>query len=723
MASLLTSAGFSSLCVDSSRTGSSKPVYPLGFQSTQSSVRCIVAYNSNSGSSSSNDSSRERCLVSAYKQKRSDRLPPGAYEMVDEESGDTVLVFGVEGQEHSPPPDEQLQWEPAKNVKRGDISDQAWIRLLESQADGAAYSLDDGMSRGSNSRTNESLSTKKKYSDTSTLKSQGLFSRLKVQTLKSRKISGIDSKSPYDAAQQNRRMPQPKKDFEISDSFREDEDEDEDDEYEKTAPASITENNEGLRQKGTEASGPWVRSDYEKNQRQEVTKGQASIKDNLAWNSEGYKASPPVQNIENKRSRSAQAQRSFKEVVAEDFFSIKSFKNVGANDRILQALQFMDMRRPSQIQAIAYEHILNCRSCIIADQTGSGKTLAYLAPLFQRFLIEEEDGSSKSFSNRPRGLIMVPTSELAAQVLGVCRSLSKGGASLKSMVATGGFRWKTQVEALENCSDIVIATPGRFLQLLNAGSLGLDNLRSVILDEVDVLFDDPEFSETLERIESLAPVKTQYIHVTATLPVDVCDNILEKHPTSLPLMGPGLHCTATGLQEVLVDCSGQGEKTPETAYENKKKALLQLVEQQPVSKTIVFCNKIETCRKVENALKRFDRKSSRVAVLPYHAALSLEVRFENMKQFKEADSSKSVFLVCTDRASRGLDLVDVEHVVLFDFPRDPSEYVRRVGRTARAGGAGKAFVFVVGKQVSLARKIMVRNEKGHPIHTVPSHSY
>lgn len=82
--------------------------------------------------------------------------------------------------------------------------------------------------------------------------------------------------------------------------------------------------------------------------------------------------------------------------------------------------------------------------------------------------------------------------------------------------------------------------------------LKLCGLCSVILDEVDVLFDDPEFSDTLEKIETSTPVKTQYIHVTATLPVDVCDAILENHPTSIPLMGPGLHCTATGLQEVYV---------------------------------------------------------------------------------------------------------------------------------------------------------------------------
>ena len=176
---------------------------------------------------------------------------------------------------------------------------------------------------------------------------------------------------------------------------------------------------------------------------------------------------------------------------------------------------------------------------------------------------------------------------------------------------------------------------------------------------------------------------------------------------------------------------------------------------------------IDTCRKVENVLKRFDRKGTRAQVLPFHAAVTQESRLANIKEFTSSQSDEvSQFLICTDRyfifflcrtylycldstsvmarilallsvsdetqvivtlisetfcrASRGIDFAGVDHVVLFDFPRDPSEYVRRVGRTARgAGGKGKAFIFVVGKQISLARKIMERNQKGHPLHDLP----
>lgn len=318
-------------------------------------------------------------------------------------------------------------------------------------------------------------------------------------------------------------------------------------------------------------------------------------------------------------------------------------------------------------------------------------------------------------------IILVPTAELASQVLSNCRSIAKYGVPFRSMVATGGFRQKTQLDNLNEESDVLIATPGRYMYLLQEGFLQLTNLRCVVLDEVDILFRDDGFEHVLESFISSAPVSAQYLFVTATLPVDIYNKVVEIFPDSEVIMGPGMHRTSSGLEEVLVDCSGaEGEeKNPDTAFQNKKSALLQLLE-LPVPKTIVFCNKIETCRMVENVLNRFDRKGSQIQVLPFHAAIAQEIRLSNMREFLNSRSKDSKFLICTDRASRGIDFAGVDHVVLFDFPRDPSEYVRRVGRTARgAGGKGKAYVFVVGKQVSLARRIMERNKKGHPLHDLP----
>ncbi|KAI3465719.1 hypothetical protein Pfo_022382 [Paulownia fortunei] len=407
-----------------------------------------------------------------------------------------------------------------------------------------------------------------------------------------------------------------------------------------------------------------------------------------------------------------------------DFFSRKSFKELGCSDYIIESLRSLQYVRPSHIQAMAFAPVIGGKSCIMADQSGSGKTLAYLVPLVQRLRQEEIEGLSKPSSKSPRVVILVPTAELASQVLSICRSLSKVGVPFRSMVATGGFRQKTQLENLKQDIDVLIATPGRFMFLVKEGFLQLTNLQSAILDEVDILYNDEDFELALQSLVNSARVTAQYLFVTATLPVEIYNKLVEVFPDCEVIMGPGMHRTSSRLEEILIDCSGDDktERTPDTAFLNKKNALLRLVEESPVTKTIVFCNKIETCRKVENALKRFDRKEICSKVLPFHAALEKESRLANMEEFRSFPSKNiSMFLVCTDRASRGIDFAGVDHVVLFDFPRDPSEYVRRVGRTARgAGGKGKAFVFAVGKQVPLARRIIERNQKGHPLHDVPS---
>ncbi|RLN42271.1 DEAD-box ATP-dependent RNA helicase 50 [Panicum miliaceum] len=404
------------------------------------------------------------------------------------------------------------------------------------------------------------------------------------------------------------------------------------------------------------------------------------------------------------------------------FFSRRSFKEIGCSDEILGALRNFDFPRPSHIQALAYGPILEGRSCVIADQSGSGKTLAYLCPIVQNLRKEEVQGLHKSSPRNPRVIVLTPTAELASQVLNNCRLISKSGVPFRSMVATGGFRQKTQLESLEQELDVLIATPGRFLYLMQEGFVQLANLRCVVLDEVDILFGEEGFEQVLHQVITIAPVTTQYLFVTATLPLDIYNKVVETFPDCEVIMGPGVHRTSSRLEEILVDCSGDDneEKNPETAFSNKKSALVKIVEESPARKTIIFCNKIETCRKVENVLRRLDRKASQIKVLPFHAALDQAQRIANIKEFVKKQTADSMFLVCTDRASRGIDFTNVNHVVLFDYPRDPSEYVRRVGRTARgASGNGKAFVFAVGKQVSLARRVMERNMKGHPLHDVP----
>ena len=222
-------------------------------------------------------------------------------------------------------------------------------------------------------------------------------------------------------------------------------------------------------------------------------------------------------------------------------------------------------------------------------------------------------------------------------------------------------------------------------------------------------------------LKEAAPKGLRFVLVTATLPAHTLDQFKNLFDEIAIAMGPGLHRTAVGLEEELIDCSGGDEISLEAGTARKLEAMTQALDRRGSARTLIFCNKIETCRSVENHLKRMD-KQGKSKVIVYHEAIREEVRVESLNSFLQPvkTGEAPMILVATDRMSRGIDSMYCEHVVLFDFPRDPSEYVRRVGRTARgAGGRGLVSVLVLGRQVQLAKDIIDRNQKGQPLHRLP----
>ena len=475
------------------------------------------------------------------------------------------------------------------------------------------------------------------------------------------------------------------------------------------------------------------------------------------------------------------------------FYSGAKFKDIGASELIVNALESrMNISRPSHIQAQSFKILLHDHSdsydeessvanddeganhVLLADQAGSGKTLSYLLPLLQRLERLERD-SGMSVSMRPRALVLVPTSELARQVTEVVKELSKGGVRTRSMIATGGASDRTKINRAEQSTrdltakftltqtktlksgvDIVIGTPGRIRYLCETGRMELDDLDSIILDECDVLLGDAfEFASQIKPIKDLAnPTSTRFVLVTATIPDQVLRELKQFfYPQDIRVIqGPGLHRPSAGTLERLVDCSGGDVSDEQSGFYRKYAALMKILrddilpstagttaktsKKKSASRTLLFCNKIETCRKLENLLIRSDPDGASYKVLPYHAALSREKRDENLRKFLgrrsssekqrgeftvDDDDSTPQLLICTDRASRGLDGKKIKHVVLFDFPRDPSEYVRRVGRTARGAlGTGTVTALVIGRQLKLAREIMRRNSRGDPVEGTPT---
>eukprot|EP01032_Pedospumella_encystans_P013967 gene13967-16059_t len=217
----------------------------------------------------------------------------------------------------------------------------------------------------------------------------------------------------------------------------------------------------------------------------------------------------------------------------------------------------------------------------------------------------------------------------------------------------------------------------------------------------------------------LPTLQRMFLFVTATLPDVVVSQIVSEFPEVMTLKGPGLHRIASSVEEILVDCSGapDQQRSMEQVMNNKKNVLLEALNKSTSERTIVFCNSIDQCRRVENILQRDDRSCKSRTVLSYHGAIEGSTRDENLKDFSKQLLQRPVVLISTDRASRGLDFnqAQVDHVILYDFPKEPSEYLRRVGRTGRAGRAGRATVLVFGKQVPAARAVRKAGMEGKRI--------
>ena len=233
-----------------------------------------------------------------------------------------------------------------------------------------------------------------------------------------------------------------------------------------------------------------------------------------------------------------------------DFFSSKSWKDIGANEDTIRALENLSIPRPSHIQAISFAALrLNeAQHVLLADHAGSGKTLSYLVPLLQNLKAEEQNsGMTLSPPKKPRIIVLVPTAELCMQVLRVARALSRT-LKFRSAAFTGGRPMRTQKDALEQGVDLAIGTPGRLRELVMNGSLNLDNCNAIVCDEVDVLLGPTStFAEQVVPLKEMAPEDTRFILVTATLPGDVYGDLELMFPGIVSAIGPGLHRTAPGM--------------------------------------------------------------------------------------------------------------------------------------------------------------------------------
>ncbi len=342
-----------------------------------------------------------------------------------------------------------------------------------------------------------------------------------------------------------------------------------------------------------------------------------------------------------------------------------SFADLGLSDDLLKAVSERGYTEATPIQAGAIPHILMMRDLIGLAQTGTGKTASFTLPMIEIL------ASGRARSRMPRSLVLTPTRELAAQVAenfdiyGKYHKLSK-------VLLVGGESMIEQKKQLEKGVDVLIATPGRLLDLFERGQILMTDIKILVIDEADRML-DMGFIPDIEKIISRLPPTRQTLLFSATMPPEI-QKLTEKfqsNPKIVSVAKPAT--TAETIDHRLLKVSS----------DRKREALRNLIEHENVKNAFVFCNRK---RDVDMLGKWLKDKGFSAAAL--HGDMVQSVRTKTLQDFKD---NKIVFLVCSDVAARGLDVVGVSHVFNYDVPINPDDYVHRIGRTGRAGQSGRAW--------------------------------
>ena len=342
-----------------------------------------------------------------------------------------------------------------------------------------------------------------------------------------------------------------------------------------------------------------------------------------------------------------------------------SFAELGLSDELLRAIDESGYTEPTAIQAQAIPPVLMMRDLIGIAQTGTGKTAAFVLPMIDIL------GNGRSRARMPRSLILEPTRELAAQV---AENFEKYGKYHKLSMALliGGVQMGDQVKALEKGVDVLIATPGRLMDLFGRGKIMLNDCNLLVIDEADRML-DMGFIPDIEEICTKLPTNRQTLLFSATMPGPIkklADKFL-SNPKQIEVARPA--SANLNIEARLVECTSR----------TKKDTLIGLLRAEDVSSAIIFSNRKTTVRDLAKDLSRAGFKAGQI-----QGDMDQSERIRELDRFKTGDIA---VLVASDVAARGLDVKGVSHVFNYDVPWHPDDYVHRIGRTGRAGATGKAF--------------------------------
>ena len=346
------------------------------------------------------------------------------------------------------------------------------------------------------------------------------------------------------------------------------------------------------------------------------------------------------------------------------------FRELGLNKPIVRAITESGYENPTLVQEKTIPLVLEKKDVIVSAQTGTGKTAAFALPILQQ-LFDRQDASKKG--KKIRALIVSPTRELAIQIEENFQKYSKY-TNLRTGIVYGGISFEPQKDMLRKGIDILIATPGRLLDLHKQDALHLDFVETLVLDEADLML-DMGFIDDISKIEHLCPEDKQQLLFSATMPykvVELAKTVL-KNPIKVEVTPTS--STAKGVEQLLF-------------YVPKPKKMelcLHLLRNTIKGSVIIFRRTKYGVAKLEKSLSKNGYKVDSI-----HGDKTQVLRQEALKKFKNGDIN---ILIATDVAARGIDVKNIDAVINFDISNIPETYVHRIGRTGRAGKKGSAFSF------------------------------
>ena len=369
-----------------------------------------------------------------------------------------------------------------------------------------------------------------------------------------------------------------------------------------------------------------------------------------------------------------------------------SFADLGLSPELMRAVSDKGYDTPTPIQSQAIPAVLSGRDVLAGAQTGTGKTAAFVLPILQKL-------GARTQERAPRALVLTPTRELAAQVAESARSYGKHS-GMRVAVVFGGVSINPQIDALRNGCDILVATPGRLLDLHEQRCLDLRGIQHLVLDEADRML-DMGFIAPIRRIIKLLPPVRQNLMFSATYSEDI------RELASRILRNPvAIEVAARNATADRVD-----QQVYRVSKENKRHLLAHLINDGGWHQVLIFTRTKHGANRLAQQLEGNGIRSAAI-----HGNKSQSQRVRALADFK---ANKVVALVATEVAARGLDIKELPQVVNYELPNVPEDYVHRIGRTARAGGTGRAVSLVSPDENSLLKDIERMLRKSLPVTALP----